>query len=88
MMNDHQFFSRWQNIKQKGRLRYALSYGLKYGVFLTVFTNLLKLNQFTFSEIFIRPSILFEWLIFTIFGIVFFATFMWWLNNYFYTKRK
>lgn len=87
-MNDHQFFNRWEAIKQKGRFRYALSHGLKYGIFLTVFMNLLKLNQFSFAEIFIRTGILFEWVLFTIFGILFFGTFMWWLNNYFYNKRK
>lgn len=87
-MNDHQFFKRWEAIKQKGRFRYAFTQGVKYGIFLTVFTNLLKLSRFSFSEIFFRTGILFEWAVFTLFGIVFFATFMWWLNNYFYNKRK
>lgn len=88
-MNDHQFFKRWENIKQKGRLRYALQNGVKYGIFLTVFMNVMKIARgFTFSQAFLSVNILVELLVFTIFGILVFATFMWWLNNYFYGKKQ
>ncbi len=88
-MNDQQFFKRWEAIKQKGRFRYALNQGIKYGIFLTVFINVMKIIKgLSFSQAFLSPNILFEWLIFTLFGILIFGTFMWWLNNYFYGKKN
>ncbi len=87
-MNDHQFFKRWEAIKEKGRFRYALNQGIKYGIFLTVFINVMKLTRgLTFSEAFLTTNILVEWITFTLFGILVFGTFMWWLNDYFYKKR-
>ncbi len=88
-MNDHQFFRRWEVIKQKGRFRYAFIQGIKYGIFLTVFMNLMKMTRgSSFSQAFFRANILLEWVIFTLFGILLFGTFMWWLNNYFYNKGR
>lgn len=88
-MNDHQFFKRWEAIKQKGRFRYALTQGIKYGIFLTVFMNVIKMSKgLSFSQSFFSLTILFEWLIFTLFGILIFGTFMWWLNNYFFGKKN
>lgn len=88
-MNDHQFFKRWEAIKQKGRFHYALTQGVKYGIFLTVFMNVMKLTKgYSFSQAFLNKSIIVEWIIFTLFGMLLFGTFMWWLNNYFYNKRS
>lgn len=88
-MNDHQFFRRWEITKQKGRFRYALNQGIKYGIFLTVFINIMKMTKgFSFSQAFLSVNILFEWFVFTLFGMLIFGTFMWWLNNYFYNKKK
>ncbi len=88
-MNDYQFFKHWQTIKEKGRLRYALNQGLKYGVFLTVLMALMDIFKGTsMVEAFFSLTTLVKLVIFSVFGIVVFATFMWWLNNYFYNKIK
>lgn len=88
-MNDHQFFKRWKSIKEKGRFRYALTQGIKYGIFLTIFMNVMKMAKgLSFSQAFFSINILVEWLIFTLFGMLVFGTFMWWLNNYFYGKKN
>lgn len=88
-MNDHQFVKRWEDIKEKGRLRYALNQGLKYGVFLTVLMALMDtFKGVSFAVAFFSLTTLVKLLIFSIFGVFVFATFMWWLNSYFYKKIK
>ncbi len=88
-MNDHQFFKRWEAIKQKGRFRYALNQGIKYGIFLTIFINVMKMMKgLSFSQAFLSLNIFVEWVVFTLFGMLIFGTFMWWLNNYFYSKKN
>jgi hypothetical protein len=88
-MNNHQFSKRWESIKEKGRFRYATTQGIKYGIFLTIFMNLMKLTRgLSMSEAFLRPTIIVEFVLFTLFGMLLFGTFMWWMNNYFYKKIK
>ena len=48
----------------------------------------LMTKGFSFSQAFLSVNILFEWFVFTLFGMLIFGTFMWWLNNYFYNKKK
>lgn len=88
-MNDHQFVKRWEDIKEKGRLRYSLNQGLKYGVFLTVLmASMDTFKGVPFAVAFFSLTTLVKLLIFSVFGIFVFATFMWWLNSYFYKKMK
>ncbi|MDO4728543.1 MAG: hypothetical protein Q4B43_06005 [Bacteroidota bacterium] len=87
-MRDSHFFDNWEKVLQKGRKHYALSNGIKYGVFLTIFINFIRTRRgYTFEQVFLRSGILLDLLILVVFGIFIFATFMWWLNNYFYNKR-
>lgn len=89
-MNDNQFFKRWEAIRQKGRLHYALTQGLRYGVFLTLFINILQVWQthLTIKEVFLSPTIAYQLVIFTLFGNIVFGTLMWWLYNYLYSKKS
>lgn len=87
-MKDSQFFNNWERVLQKGRRYYALSNGVKYGIFLTIFINFIRMQKgYSFEQVFLRKGILLDLLILIVFGILIFATFMWWLNNYFYSKR-
>lgn len=65
----------------KGRFRYALIHGGTLGVIVWILTNSLDLDSHSFGELFLSLNGLFKLALNVLMFILFYATFMWWINE-------
>lgn len=84
--SDKKFKIRWERIKNKGRIRYALFHGATFGFFVFLIFNLWYLKDKSFDEVFIQRRALEQMLTMVLAGIVGFGTIKWWLNEKIYKK--
>jgi hypothetical protein len=68
-------------IRQKGRIRYGLINGGILGFIVWILTNSMDLDTFSFGELFLSFQALLKLGLHVLMFILFYATFMWWLNE-------
>jgi hypothetical protein len=68
-------------IRQKGRIRYGLINGGILGFIVWILTNSLDLDTYSFSELFLSFKALLKLGLHVLMFILFYATFMWWINE-------
>ena len=83
-----QFIQRWENIRAKGRLRYAIVNGGLFGLVIFVLVSLVKLGEHSFSSIFLSPDALQEAVSWVVGGILSYGTIVWWMNEKAYDRIK
>lgn len=84
--SDRQFKERWEKIKEKGRLQYALIHGATFGFLVFLIINLWYLKDKSFQEVFVNQRAMEQMLTMLFAGIVGYGTIKWWMNERIYHK--
>ncbi len=85
---NEQFTNKWDMIRSKGRMRYAVVNGGLFGLVIYVIVSLLKLGEYSFEEIFFTPNALREAASWVFGGMLSYGTIVWWMNEKAYKRIK
>jgi len=83
---DKIFVEKWVKTREKGKRSYLISVGSIYGILTLVITQLFKLDDNSFSELFLTQLFLVKLVIFLLIGIFGFALILWVLSEKKYRK--
>lgn len=83
---DKNFKERWEKIRNKGRLHYALVNGATFGFFVFLIINLWYLQDKSFQEVFVQHKAMEQMLTMVFAGMVGYGVIKWWLNEKLYAK--
>ena len=74
---DKKFIEKWSKIREKGKFNYMIKSGLLWGLFTVIFTQLLKLDEMSFRELFLSKFLVVSLLIYLVIGVFGFGYIMW-----------
>ena len=83
---DKIFVEKWAKTREKGKRSYLIRVGSLYGILTLVITQLFKLGDNSFSELFLTPLFLVKLGIYLLIGIFGFALFLYVLSEKKYRK--
>ena len=74
---DKKFIEKWSKTREKGKFNYMIRNGLLWGLFTVILTQLLKLDEMSFRELFLSKFFVINLLIFMVIGVFGFGYVMW-----------
>ena len=74
---DKKFIEKWSKIREKGKFNYMIKSGFLWGLFTVIFTQLLKLDEMSFRELFLSKFFVVSLLIYLVIGVFGFGYIMW-----------
>ncbi len=83
---DKIFVEKWAKTREMGKSSYLIRVGALYGILTLVITQLFKLDDNSFSELFLTQLFLVKLVIFLLIGIFGFALILWVLSEKKYRK--
>ena len=83
---DKKFIEKWSKMREKGKFNYMIKSGLLWGLFTVIFTQLLKLDEMSFRELFLSKFFVVSILIYLVIGVFGFGYVMWLFSERRYRK--
>ncbi len=85
---DRIFVERWSKTRKNGKLSFMLRVGVLWGIITVIITQLFKLDNMSFKELFLSELFLVKLLIFLLAGIFGFALILWVLSEKKYRRLR
>ena len=85
---DRIFVERWSKTRKNGKLSVMLRVGVLWGIITVIITQLFKLDNMSFKELFLSELFLVKLLIFLLAGIFGFALILWVLSEKKYRRLR
>jgi hypothetical protein len=83
---DAVFKEHWEKCIAKGRLNFGLVNGLPFGLGIFIITNLFKLQNYSFSDVYFTADALKQLRIMLSAGVIGYPSVKWWINQSIYLK--
>ena len=85
---DRIFVERWSKTRKNGKLSFMLRVGVLWGIITVIITQLFKLDNMSFKELFLSELFLVKLLIFLLAGIFGFALILWVIKKKKYRRLR